>query len=213
MYMSRSEIERWADLHSTSLPIARAIIETARDEHHAQAIWEGDAATAAIMVRAWELADPEDDHMFWGECREDRPAAVYGRVTVEAADEAEALQKVEDMDLSVEQMLADGYDDIAIYPAELVEAPTALPRFIIGFGWDSDVDLIEAPNLDEARMIAAKRSMGCGLLDDDLADTTWAEPYSHDLALEVGLLTIDEDNPRWGRLYTPDGGENITFDP
>ena len=43
-------------------------------------------------------------------------------------------------------------------------------RFIIGYGRREDVDVIDAPSLDEARMIATKRSMDDGLLDDGLLD-------------------------------------------
>lgn len=65
-------------------------------------------------------------------------------------------------------------------------------QFIIAYGWDSEVEIIEAISLKEALAEATCRSLKEGLLDDDLADTTWAEPYSEDLAHDVGLLPLDE---------------------
>mgnify|MGYP001609691979 CR=1 FL=1 len=88
----------------------------------------------------------------------------------------------------------------------------ALPRWIIGHGWASEVDIIEAPSLEDARSEAARRSMLAGLLDDDLSDTTWAIPYDADKAWEMGLLVIDEDNPRTGRLALASGGEDVVFE-
>ena len=67
-----------------------------------------------------------------------------------------------------------------------------MARFIIASGWASEVDVFEAKDLPEAKAEAARRSMAEGLLDDDLADCAWAEPYSDDLAHEVGLRVLDE---------------------
>lgn len=67
-----------------------------------------------------------------------------------------------------------------------------MSRFIIAYSWHSDVDVIEAANLEAAEMEAARRSMAAGLLDDDLADTTWAENYTDDLAHDLGLLVYAE---------------------
>lgn len=66
-----------------------------------------------------------------------------------------------------------------------------MSKYIISYGRASDVAVIEAPSLDEALMIATKRSLDGGLLDDDLADTTWAAAYTDDLAYEYGLLTVE----------------------
>ena len=60
-------------------------------------------------------------------------------------------------------------------------------KYIIAYGWHSDMRVIKAKSLDEAQMIATKLSMEDGLLDDDLSDTTWAEEYTLDRADEYGL--------------------------
>jgi hypothetical protein len=52
-----------------------------------------------------------------------------------------------------------------------------MPKYIIYYGFTEEIDIIEAESLDEAQMEATRRSMSDGLLDDDLADTTWAEVY------------------------------------
>lgn len=67
-----------------------------------------------------------------------------------------------------------------------------MPRFIIASGRNSELDIIEAKDRDDALMKATERSMLDGCLDDDLADTTWVENYSDDLAHEYGLRTYDE---------------------
>ena len=77
-----------------------------------------------------------------------------------------------------------------------------MTRYIIGYGWHSDVDIIEAASLDEAEMKATERSLMDGLLDDDLSDSTWAEPYSDGRAYELGLFTPDEPRSKaeaWDR--------------
>ena len=60
-------------------------------------------------------------------------------------------------------------------------------KYIIAYGWRSDMRVVRAKSLDEARMAATKLSMEDGLLDDDLSDTTWAEEYTPDRADEYGL--------------------------
>ncbi len=67
-----------------------------------------------------------------------------------------------------------------------------MPKFIIGYGFKTALDVIEAPTLDEALMKATERSMLEGCLDDDLADTTFAEPYTEERADEYGLTTPEE---------------------
>lgn len=70
------EISEWADPRKTSDEIAQAILEIAVDWDDAQRIWEEgcDAETEAkIRARAWELADPEEDHLWWGISKEERP--------------------------------------------------------------------------------------------------------------------------------------------
>ena len=64
-------------------------------------------------------------------------------------------------------------------------------RYIIAYGWRSDIRVVWADSLDEARMIATKLSIEDGLLDDDLADTTWAEEYTLDRAEEYDLLPYE----------------------
>lgn len=64
-------------------------------------------------------------------------------------------------------------------------------RFIIAYGWKSDMRVIEAKSIEDARAIATQLSLEDGLLDDDLSDTTWAEPYTDDLAFEYGLLPYE----------------------
>lgn len=73
-----------------------------------------------------------------------------------------------------------------------------MQKFIIAHGWDSRVDMIDALDLQAAKSEAARRSMADGLLDDDLSDTTWAEPYSDLLARDVGILDTQRTRaPYW----------------
>lgn len=70
-----------------------------------------------------------------------------------------------------------------------------MTRFIIAYGWESETDIIDAPSLEDARQEAANRSMRLGLLDDDLCDTTWAQPYEEGLAFDLGLTEDEPDRP------------------
>jgi hypothetical protein len=75
-----------------------------------------------------------------------------------------------------------------------------MERFIIG-GNRLDryrkpiVEVVEAESLREARIIAMKRDMSEGYLDDDLSEC-WAEPWSFDLAYDLGLAPPYEPLPR-----------------
>jgi hypothetical protein len=62
-----------------------------------------------------------------------------------------------------------------------------MDKFIICYGWLSQLDVIQATSLDAATMRATERSLRDGCLDDDLPDTTWAVPYTPELAEEYGL--------------------------
>ena len=66
--------------------------------------------------------------------------------------------------------------------------------YIIAYGWHGDCQVIEAPSLKDAQAKAAQFSMREGLLDDDLADTTWARAYDDDLACDLGLLGYDDND-------------------
>jgi hypothetical protein len=65
-------------------------------------------------------------------------------------------------------------------------------RYIISWGWAASCDVIEAANIYDAKAEASKRGMAEGLLDDDLSDTCWAEPYSDGKAHEYGLLPYED---------------------
>ena len=60
-------------------------------------------------------------------------------------------------------------------------------KFIIAYGRFCDLEIIEAKDHDDALAAAVERSMADGVLDDDLADTTWAEPWSPEKAKEYGF--------------------------
>ena len=77
-----------------------------------------------------------------------------------------------------------------------------MQKFIIGYGWKTDLDVIEADDLRDAEKEATRLSMSLGLLDDDLADTTWAQPYTPDLAYELGLLPEPTQRDIW-RSHAP----------
>ena len=66
-----------------------------------------------------------------------------------------------------------------------------MPLWIIRYGRPERLDIIEAYTEDDALMIATELSLGDGMLDDDLADTVWVEPYDRDLALEYGLKAAE----------------------
>ncbi len=71
---------------------------------------------------------------------------------------------------------------------------SSLARFIIGFGWDADVDVIEAESLEAAESEAATRTVCAGVSISDLEDFAWAEPYTAALARDVGITPIDPDD-------------------
>ena len=76
-----------------------------------------------------------------------------------------------------------------------------LPRFIIGFGWQSDAEIIDAPSLEDAKRIARDRSMAAGVDAEALDDCAWAHPYDEGLAFDLGLL--DPTEPEYDPdLYT-----------
>jgi hypothetical protein len=60
-------------------------------------------------------------------------------------------------------------------------------RYIICYGRAGELDIITAPSFNEAFMIATARSIDDGILDDELPDTTWVEPYTDAKAEELGL--------------------------
>ncbi len=67
-----------------------------------------------------------------------------------------------------------------------------MPRYIIAFGWQNDVDEIERPTL-QARNRAIATGVDLGDIDDSVA---WAIPYDEDKARELGLRVIDERDQR-----------------
>lgn len=72
-------------------------------------------------------------------------------------------------------------------------------RYIIGYGRrrHEKAGWCYAKNLDDALTRATALSMADGCLDDDLADTTWAEPWDDWRARDLGLLTLDEREQGW----------------
>ena len=70
-------------------------------------------------------------------------------------------------------------------------------KYIIGYGWGGNIDVINIASLAAAEKEAANRSMQLGLLDDDLADTTWAEEYTDDRAYELGWLDEPTERDVW----------------
>lgn len=62
-----------------------------------------------------------------------------------------------------------------------------MPRYIIAFGLSSDVREIESPSLEAALAVAVQRTKDEGVEEEMIADCAWAEPYSEELAHEVGL--------------------------
>lgn len=72
-----------------------------------------------------------------------------------------------------------------------------MSQFIIAFGWDSRMKIIEAPSLHEAHKLAIRKSFRAGILDpDDMRSTTWAQPWTWDLAYDHDLLPY-EPLPVW----------------
>ena len=63
-----------------------------------------------------------------------------------------------------------------------------MARYIIAFGRISEMEVIDVRDHETALREATRRSMDEGCLDDELADTTWAEPYSYQLAADLGLF-------------------------
>lgn len=63
-----------------------------------------------------------------------------------------------------------------------------MTKFIVGYGWGADVDIIEAACLDDAKAEAINRSVAVGVDSEGIDDCSWAKEYDPDLALELGLL-------------------------
>lgn len=60
-------------------------------------------------------------------------------------------------------------------------------RFIIASGWKSTVQVIEASSLLEAQLVATNKSLQDGVDADLVTEFSWAEPYSDDVAFDVGI--------------------------
>lgn len=73
-----------------------------------------------------------------------------------------------------------------------------MAKYIIGFGEQPDVDVIEADTLDAALQVARDRSTAVGVDAEAMDDCSWSKAYDTDLAQELGLLVIDERDA--GRL-------------
>jgi hypothetical protein len=84
------ELEQWASSHETSYEIAMAIDEICRSEKKMERVWQEPTPSEdrRIIRRAWELADPEQVVLYWGESKIHRSeisaaAAAMGRVKSE----------------------------------------------------------------------------------------------------------------------------------
>ncbi len=63
-----------------------------------------------------------------------------------------------------------------------------MSKFIIAHGWRSKTEAIYAASLHEAHKIAIRKSFRVGILDpEDMLDTTWAAPYTDELAFDCDL--------------------------
>ena len=78
MNMTANEISQWADSRETSTVIAVEIIRIARDNIHADAIWDDPTSRElyVVMSQAWALTD--EDELFWG--AETLPRPSYSRI-------------------------------------------------------------------------------------------------------------------------------------
>lgn len=74
-----------------------------------------------------------------------------------------------------------------------------MPKFIIGYGLNANVDVIEATDLDAALTEAVGRSALDGVFegDDACCDLTWAEPYTEGFAYDLGLLDPPTQRDVW----------------
>lgn len=70
-------------------------------------------------------------------------------------------------------------------------------KWIIGYGWKADIDVIEAEDKDAALDVADQRSMQRGVPEEDLCDYSWAEPYSDELAFELGWIGEPTEKDHW----------------
>lgn len=70
----RGSLQQWADTHNTSIEIAIAIHEQAAKYEHlakmadVESIWQDadDREIRDIIVRAWDLADDDEEELHWG---------------------------------------------------------------------------------------------------------------------------------------------------
>lgn len=77
MNKSLNDLERWADTHETSLPVAKAIFEIARSDNDAQKIWEDPTGSQMKKIKTmintdakkWDgkLKVKSGEEMHWGE--------------------------------------------------------------------------------------------------------------------------------------------------
>ena len=65
---SIEELTQWADSGETSIEVAYAIMELATDKSNAMIIWGAptDEQYAAVIKKAWALADEDEDTIAWG---------------------------------------------------------------------------------------------------------------------------------------------------
>jgi hypothetical protein len=70
-----------------------------------------------------------------------------------------------------------------------------MSQYIICYGWHGTHRVIDAASIHEAHKLAIRKSFRAGILDpDDMRETTWAAPYSEDLAEQLDLLPYE---PVW----------------
>ena len=67
-------------------------------------------------------------------------------------------------------------------------------RYIIGHGWDSQVDVVDCSNIAAARAKAVEFSVAKGLSVEDANDddVSWAVPYDQGTAVDLGLIWYEE---------------------
>ena len=76
-----------------------------------------------------------------------------------------------------------------------------MSQFIIAFGRHGATRAIWAESLHEAHKLAIIRSFRAGILDpQEMRSTTWAKPWTWDLAYDNDLLPY-EPLPRWVENY------------
>ena len=70
-------------------------------------------------------------------------------------------------------------------------------KYLIGFGWNTRLEVIDASSQEEAELIAQAKSRLDGVEEEGIEDCSWARPATQDALWEHDMLPSDEREYEW----------------